>query len=297
MGVLVGLLLGSGLFLMVAGRPSSADRGRPRPGLASRTRLLLVQAGIPNLSPTALLALSVSAGLGTGLLALALTGTFSLAVAFAGFGAVLPQAWVRRRAATRRIERRELWPHVVDDLSSGVRAGLSLPEALAALGERGPEPLRPAFVRFADGYRATGSFGRCLDRLADDLADPVADRLVEALRLTRDVGGTDLGRLLRTLSQFLRDDARTRAELEARQSWTVQGARLALVAPWAVLLLLAVHGTTVRAYDRPVGVLILVLGGAASFAAYAIMRRVGRLPEDRRVLRAAHGPPAAEPGR
>ena len=37
----------------------------------------------------------------------------------------------------------------------------------------------------------------------------------------REVGGTDLGRLLSTLSGFLRDDARTRAELLARQSWSV----------------------------------------------------------------------------
>jgi tight adherence protein B len=179
-----------------------------------------------------------------------------------------------------------VWPHVVDDLASAVQAGLSLPEALGALGERGPEALRPAFARFAADYRATGSFGRCLDRLADELADPVADRLVEALRMTREVGGTDLGRLLRTLSQFLRDDARTRAELEARQSWTVNGARLALAAPWAVLLLLALRGTAVQAYDSPTGVAILAIGGSLSIVAYLLMKRVGWLPEDRRVLRA-----------
>jgi tight adherence protein B len=171
-------------------------------------------------------------------------------------------------------------------LGSAVRAGLSLPEALAALGERGPEALRPAFSRFAADYRAAGSFGRSLDRLADDLADPVADRLIEALRLTREVGGTDLGRLLRTLSQFLREDARTRAELEARQSWTVNGARLALGAPWTVLLLLALRGTAVQAYDSPTGVAILAVGGGLSIVAYLLMKRVGRLPEDRRVLRA-----------
>jgi tight adherence protein B len=173
----------------------------------------------------------------------------------------------------------------VDDLASAVRAGMSLPEGLASLGERGPVALRPPFARFADNYRATGSFGRCLDRLADELADPVADRLVEALRLTREVGGTDLGRLLRTLSQFLRDDARTRAELEARQSWTVNGARLALAAPWTVLLLLALRGTAVQVYDSPAGIAILTGGGVLSLVAYLVMKQVGRLPVEPRVLR------------
>ena len=71
---------------------------------------------------------------------------------------------------------------------------------------------------FADDYRPTGRFHDCLDRLKDRLADPVGDRLVETLRIAREVGGTDLGRLLRTLSAFLREDARTRAELETRQA-------------------------------------------------------------------------------
>src|SRR5699024_11279417 len=79
---------------------------------------------------------------------------------------------------------------------------------------------------FARDYQASGDFSACLDRLKVRLADPVGDRIVEALRLTRDVGGTDLGALLRTLAGFLREDARTRSELEARQSWTVNAARL-----------------------------------------------------------------------
>ena len=54
-----------------------------------------------------------------------------------------------------------------------------------------------------------------LDRLKARMADPVADRLVVSLRLTREVGGADIGRLLQTLSEFLRQDARIRAELEA----------------------------------------------------------------------------------
>src|SRR5690606_40728102 len=53
-----------------------------------------------------------------------------------------PSAYVRSKARRRRTELRTLWPDVVDDLASGVRAGLSLPEALIALAERGPEQLR-----------------------------------------------------------------------------------------------------------------------------------------------------------
>src|SRR5690606_42152168 len=61
-------------------------------------------------------------------------------------------------ARRRRTRLRDVWPDVVDHVSSAVRAGLALPEALVQLGERGPAELRPAFLEFAHDYRATGRF-------------------------------------------------------------------------------------------------------------------------------------------
>jgi tight adherence protein B len=178
-----------------------------------------------------------------------------------------------------------LWPDVVDHLASGIRAGLSLPEALAQVGERGPAELRPAFLAFAEDHRVSGRFDESLDALKARLADPVADRIVEALRLTREVGGTDLGRLLHTLGGFLRTDLRTRGELEARQSWTVNAARLAAAAPWIVLALLATRPEATSAFGTGAGALVLAAGGGASVLAHRLMVRIGRLPDDRRVLR------------
>ena len=89
----------------------------------------------------------------------------------------------------------------------------------------------------------TGRFDECLDRLKGELADPVGDRVVEGLRIAREVGGGELGRLLRNLSGYLRDEARTRSEMESRQAWTVNGARLAVAAPWVVLLLMSFQST------------------------------------------------------
>ena len=63
---------------------------------------------------------------------------------------------------------------------------------------------------------------------------------IEGLRIAREVGGGQLGRLLRNLSGYLRDEARTRSEMESRQAWTVNGARLAVAAPWLVLLIMSV---------------------------------------------------------
>ena len=116
-----------------------------------------------------------------------------------------------------------------------------------------PAGRRSCASRSGRSPTTTGSPGASttrLDRLKERLSDPVGDRLVESLRIAREVGGTDLGHLLRTLSGFLREDARTRAELETRQSWTVNAARLAVAAPWAVLAMLSTNPESVAAYSQ-----------------------------------------------
>jgi tight adherence protein B len=286
MGALLGLLLGLGLFLMWRSGPR-----RPPPRTAGRrswhdrTAELLTQAGIEAVTPAQLAAVSVTLSVAAFLLVLAVSLSGPIALAFSSFTSLAPVSLVRWRQRQRAAELRELWPEVADNLASGVRAGLSLPEALTQIGVRGPEPLRRPFQRFGADYRATGRFNDCLDRLKANLADPVGDRIVESLRMAREVGGTDLGRLLRTLSAFLREDARTRAELETRQGWTVNAARLAVAAPWMLLALLALRPEAVRAYNTATGGLVLLIGGGLSVVAYRMMKRIARLPAEQRVLR------------
>jgi tight adherence protein B len=286
-GVGVGLVLGIGLFcIWWSFWPRQERSGAPREaGLASRLSDELAQAGYDAVTPRSLLGASVMAFVLVFLVFAATTQVVPIALCFALMAAYAPILLVRMRARRRCAVMRELWPDVVDNIGSAVRAGLALPEALSQLTIRGPEELRPAFAAFAEDYRATGRFQECLDRLKARLSDPVADRLVESLRIAREVGGSDLGRLLRTLSTFLREDARTRAELETRQGWTINAARLAVAAPWIVLAMLSSRPDSLQAYSRPAGVLVLAIGAALSFVAYRVMVRVGRLPEEGRVLR------------
>jgi tight adherence protein B len=285
-GALVGLMLGLGLLLVWRSGDRAPQRGRRLVTAWSERRTdLLRQAGVRGVTSLQLLALQAVAAVVLVAAVLAATGTASIAGCFAVFGFLGPLTLVRRVRRRRMVDLRELWPEVVDNLASGVRAGLSLPEAVAGIGQRGPAQLRPAFQQFGADYRVTGRFMDSLDELKAGLADPVGDRVCETLRVAREVGGTDLGVVLRTLSAFLRADGRTRSELETRQSWTVNAARLAVAAPWLILLLLASQSATLAAYDSPLGIVLLAIGGGVCAVAYQLMVRIGRLPEERRVLR------------
>ena len=283
-GAVLGLLLGTGLLLIWRSQRVPSVPAARTGGFTHNRNEQLHRAGLQGASSTQLLFIQLMTGLLAAVIVLLATSTVTISICFGVFGALLPWVLVRRLARKRLADLRAVWPEAVDNLVSAVRAGLSLPEALSGLAVRGPEVLREPFAQFAARYRSSGRFMACLDALKDDLGDPVADRIVETLRVAREVGGTDLGRVLRTLATFLREDARVRAELETRQGWTVNAARLAVAAPWAVLLLLATQQTTLVAYDSPVGTGLLIGGGVICLVAYRLMLRIGRLPDEPRVL-------------
>ena len=280
MGVVIGLGVGVGLLLVW----SAFTQPRTRRSRVSRLRVDLDRAGMTGVQVRTLVAVSICLLLVVTLAVQLLSSTLPVALAFGLMAAYLPFAVLAGRVRRRRAELAEAWPDAVDNLASAVRAGLSLAEAVSGLAVRGPEPLRPAFEEFARDYQASGRFGYSLDQLKARLADPVGDRVVEGLRVAREVGGGDLGRLLRNLSAHLRDDARTRAELEARQSWAVNGARLAVAAPWLVLLLLCFQRDVIARYASAAGVVVLAVGAVACVAAYRTMLRIGRLPTEKRVM-------------
>ena len=282
MGVVVGLAMGVGLYLVwlaLAG-PEPARRQSSR----GRLRQSLDDAGLPTVSVRLLVTTSVVLLTFTFVAVEVLSRTVPVAAAFGMLAAYAPFSLVASRARRRRQELAEVWPDAVDNLASAVRAGMSLADAVSGLGERGPEPLREDFSAFARDYQVSGRFEDCLDRLKDRLADPVGDRVIEGLRVARQVGGGDLGRLLRNLSGHLRDDARTRSELEARQSWAVNGARLAVAAPWLVLLTMSFQREVISRYASATGAIVLVTGALACLVAYRLMIRIGRLPVERRIL-------------
>lgn len=279
---LLGSALGLGLVLSISPWlwPRAARAGEPRP----RRMLLdpLALAGLEGLPPLALALVSLVTGAVAAGFALALTPVSVVVVAAFLAGAAAPLLAVRWRAKRRRAAQAAVWPDVVDHLVSAVRSGLALPDAVAQLERAGPEITRTAFAAYAADHRATGSFGYALDRLKARLADPVGDRIIETLRMAREVGGTEVTTVLRELAAYLRVDLATRGELEARQTWIVSAARLGVVAPWIVLLILSTRPEAAQAYNAPGGMALIAGGAVVTWIAYRVMLRIGALPIEAR---------------
>jgi tight adherence protein B len=280
---LLGVALAAGVLLVAS--PWLWPRGTRMPrrsALAALWRERLAQAGLARVTPAMLAAVSFVMGIAVASVAFALLPVIVLALA-AGVGAlVLPALLVSWRARLHRRAARIAWPDVVDHLVSTVRAGLALPDGVASLATSGPALTRAEFAEFAKSYRLTGNFGVCLDELKAQLADPVADRILETLRMSREVGGGELTIILRALGTDLRAEAAVRSELEARQSWVMNAAKLGVAAPWVVLVLLATRPEAAAAYATPAGTALIVAGIGVSVVAYRVMIGIGRLPDERR---------------
>ncbi|KQV26565.1 MULTISPECIES: type II secretion system F family protein [unclassified Microcella] len=286
MTLIAALLMAAGVLLIASpwlwpvreGGPAS--RGALRP-LAE----LLARAGLVHASPLALVGIVALVGVVGAAGTLLLVPVAALAPVAGLVAASLPIVALRARAAARRRALRQVWPDVVDHLVSGIRAGLGLPEAIGSLAESAPDAVRAPFRDFRREYARTAQFGEALDDLKEALADPVADRIIETLRMAREVGGTELPGVLRSLAQYLRTDAAVRAEVEARQSWVRNAARLGVAAPWAVLLLLSTRPEAAAAYNSAGGAALVLVGLGVTLVAYRLMIALGRLPEEGRWFR------------
>ena len=283
-GILWGLVLGAGLLLAASPFlwPARAATGARRGGVSTRLEARLHQAGLGRVTVGGFTVASMLLAVVVSATTFAFVPVTVIAFAAAVVALALPSLIVTRRARARRMAARIVWPDVVDHLVSAVRSGLALPDSVMTLAHAGPLPTREAFARFESEYRSTGNFALCLGELKDSLADPVADRILETLRMSREVGGSELTLVLRNLAAYLRQEAAIRSEVEARQSWVVNAARLGVAAPWIVLLLLATRPEAAIAYNSPAGAVLIVVGLAVTVVAYRLMIALGRMPEERR---------------
>jgi tight adherence protein B len=195
--------------------------------------------------------------------------------------------WVYQRIGQQREERlvrarAEAWPDVLETLVSGVRAGMSLPSALVALEGSDPQALKPLLQPLYVELRHGSSTVNALHAWRNAAADPIVDRIALALTIATGVGGRALPTVLLNLATFLRSEARTRAELVARQSWTVNAARLAVAAPWLMVLILGLRARD--AYQSPTGAIVLIAGAAATWIGYEWMSALAKLPRERRIF-------------
>ncbi len=276
-GVFVYLFVG----FLTGNMPRSLTRRRRR----RRSQRLgwLDQANVA-VTPRQFVAVSAAAAIVTFLVVWALSGALPVALVPALAIGGLPRIWFARQAQRGSEERVAAWPDALRDLVAHLEAPMSLHRGLVELGRSGPEPLRGAWRRYA---RLTAALDHraALNAVKSELADPVSDRIVEVLQVAHEQGAGVAIDVLRDLAEATGKDIRLREEIETAHLERRIEARAAVVLPFAVLVLLCSTSEPYRDFYSSIGgFVVIVVGSGMVMVGMTLIRRLGRLPIETRVL-------------
>lgn len=217
-------------------------------------------------------------------IAMIMTRSIVMATAISTVALVLPIEMSRLSYSKRLKLEREAWPVAIDHLISAVGSGISLNQAIYDLADRGPDILTPQFQEIKRSLQGDTPFQVALREGKRGFRTSAADQVLEVLIIARITGSSNVGNILRTLGEFLRQENAMRAEVEARHGWVRSSASLAAIAPWVLLVILSAQPTTRAAFTSVTGLYILIAGVGMTAIAYIWMNLVGRLPEVPRAL-------------
>jgi tight adherence protein B len=235
-------------------------------------------------SPRDFLAFSVGAGLAVGAVAQVVHGWPLVSVLGFGLGLGAPLAYYVHRRDRRRAVIQEALVEAIAQLRDMIRTGLSVPEALTALAQLGPEALRPELAMLAREMRLHG-FEPALLAMRERLADPVWDTCCAALLLNDRLGGRNVSQVLDRLAQATRAQLRVQQELYAYQTRNVLSARIVAAVPLVVLVAIRSLNPRYLAMFSDLSGQLLLGGCVVSVAlGYLAMLWLSRLPGEERVL-------------
>mgnify|MGYP006168111571 CR=1 FL=1 len=131
-----------------------------------------------------------SAAVLTFLIVFTVSQSLYIAAAFSCFIAIF-MTIARAKAVSRRaMAIQGAAPEMIDHLRAGVQSGLSLNECLIGLSDRGPEILRPYFLRFRDEIYLSGDFEKAIALAKRELAHPTTDQILESLAMAKVLGAS-----------------------------------------------------------------------------------------------------------
>jgi tight adherence protein B len=247
-------------------------------------REFLVRAGLRGVTPNEFAAVTAGAGAVCGVLAQVLLGWALVSVLAAVAGAALPLAYYVHRHDRRRAAVQEALADAIAQLRDGIRAGLSVEDAVRGLAEQGPEALRREFAAVARDAQWAG-FAAAVEAARERMADPVFDTCAAALLLNDALGGRNVGAVLDRLAAATRAQLAVQQEIRAHQTRNVWAARVVAAVPLVVLV--GVRGINPRylaVFDSLWGQLLLAGCGLCVALGYVAMLWLTRIPGEQRVL-------------
>ncbi|MBI3913118.1 MAG: type II secretion system F family protein [Chloroflexi bacterium] len=216
-------------------------------------------------------------GMGLGFAAFALTGAIAAGLFGVGLGFLGYWSYLDDRRAKRRRDYQEALAETVDILREGFAASNTLNAALHIVAEHAPAVVRSDFQEVVAAESLGQNFVDALYRVAERRRDVMLDRIVEALTLGKEEGGS-INAILAVLGQSIRALASARRRIATSQTRVRWEARIVCLAPFSFLVILRQTAPDlIEPFLASIwgqGAVIVI--GLMSGLAYQLMNRIGQ---------------------
>lgn len=203
-------------------------------------------------------------------------GTPLLAVAAMGLLLCVPWLVIRNLAANRHAKIEDQLADAMVSLSSAIRAGLSLPQALDVLATQCPRPIREEFQQIHGEYQLGKTLDACLKEARDRLKSEHFALFAAAMEASRQSGGR-LNDVVERIAISVRELHRLERKIVAETSQSRRSALYMSLAPAGILAMYWAFldpGSVERLFLEPAGQLVLVAAVFLNIVAYLWAQRI-----------------------
>jgi len=197
-------------------------------------------------------------------------------IAIAVLGAVTFYALGAAERRCRSIESQAL--NALQLLSQGLRAGYSVPQAIALVARHSPEPTAAEFSLAAQEISIGVHLADAIARLALRTSNPDYNLVAIIVRVQYEVGG-NLAQILDSVGDTLRERFDLRRQVNSLTAQQRLSSMILTGLPFGLLGFLFVMDRSFvdPLFTQPIGQLLLVLAGVMVFSGWTIMRSMGKV--------------------
>lgn len=199
-----------------------------------------------------------------------------LGVMAAAFLFSLPWYLVRRLAEKRRMKIEDQLADAMVSLSSAIKAGLSLPQALDILAHQTPPPICQEFQQIVGEYQLGNPLERCLTDAKARLKSENFALFAAAMEASRQSGGR-LNETVDRIAHSVRELQRLERKVQSETAQARASARYMALAPFAFLAaywFLFDRENTERMFFTIIGQLLLSISLILIVVAYLWARKI-----------------------
>ena len=192
-------------------------------------------------------------------------------------GLTLPHYALKRAIAARKRRFVELLPDAIDLMVRSMKSGLSVTEAINAVGDNIADPLGEAFRQATDSVRLGETMDKALWDVARRVNLPDFNFLVVSLSVQRETGG-NLAESLSNLSDILRRRRQVKSKVKALSSEARASTKIIGSLPIFVMAMLYFVSTdyVMKLFTDPRGMILVGIGLGGMVLGMLVMMKMSR---------------------